>query len=93
MALNIDKEALSNKISELTALKGELDGLDVTAAESTSGQGVSFDMINSINAMYAEIKTSLSTLIGNSAAYFQSVYDDAETAENACAEHINELGG
>lgn len=93
MALKIDKEVLNTKISELKTLRDELDGVDVTAAQSTSGQGINFDMINNINAMYEALKTSLLTLLNNSVTYFQSVYDDAETTEAACKAHIEELGG
>lgn len=86
--INVNIEALKDKIEKLVALQTECSDIDVTA-NALVGSGMSIQVIHAVDNEYAQLKESMLTLLGHSISFFQNVESSLVEADDQAANQLN----
>lgn len=86
--ININIEALEQKIEKLQTLKGECDDLQIWD-ENVVGSGQSTELVKDIRFEYKTIKDTMSLLIANSISFFNGIKESAMSADSESANKLS----
>lgn len=89
--INTNVLELGMRINQLNTLKSRCEGVDVTTVE-IQGSGVTNQQIQQLDQKYAELKTSMVTLLGNSIDFFTNVKESMEQADREAASKVIKPG-
>ena len=86
--ININIEALEQKIEKLQTLKEECDNVSIWN-EDVVGSGQSTGLVRDIRCEYKTIKDTISLLISNSISFFNGVKESAVSADSESANKLS----
>ena len=86
--ININIEALEQKIEKLQTLTEECDNVSIWD-EDVIGSGQSTELVKSIRCEYKTIKDTMSLLITNSISFFNGIKESALSADSESASKLS----